>query len=73
VNREGYGGPAIGAGGVTPPEDGSWEAVMRLCDAHGVLLVADEVITGFGRLGTMFGSQRFGIAPDMVTFAKGGG
>jgi adenosylmethionine-8-amino-7-oxononanoate aminotransferase len=65
------GEPVIGAGGVIPPENGYWEAVTRLCDAHGVLLVADEVTTGFGRLGTMFGSERFGIAPDMVTFAKG--
>jgi adenosylmethionine-8-amino-7-oxononanoate aminotransferase len=65
------GEPVIGAGGVIPPEDGYWEAVTRLCDAHGVLLVADEVITGFGRLGTMFGSERFEIAPDMITFAKG--
>jgi putrescine aminotransferase len=65
------GEPVIGAGGVIPPEEGYWEAVTRLCDAHGVLLVADEVITGFGRLGTLFGSERFGIAPDMVTFAKG--
>src|SRR5450759_1648888 len=65
------GEPVIGAGGVIPPDDGYWEAVTRLCDAHGILLVVDEVITGFGRLGTMFGSERFGIAPDMVTFAKG--
>jgi len=65
------GEPVIGAGGVIPPEEGYWEAVTRLCDAHDVLLVADEVITGFGRLGTMFGSERYGIAPDMVTFAKG--
>ena len=65
------GEPVLGAGGVIPPEDGYWEAVTRLCDAHGVLLVADEVTTGFGRLGTMFGSERFGIAPDMLTFAKG--
>jgi putrescine---pyruvate transaminase len=65
------GEPVIGAGGVIPPEDGYWEAVTRLCDAHGVLLVADEVITGFGRLGTMFGSERYEIAPDMVCFAKG--
>lgn len=65
------GEPVIGAGGVIAPEEGYWEAVTRLCDAHGVLLVADEVITGFGRLGTLFGSERFGIAPDMVTFAKG--
>jgi adenosylmethionine-8-amino-7-oxononanoate aminotransferase len=65
------GEPVIGAGGVIPPEDGYWEAVTRLCDAHGVLLVADEVITAFGRLGTMFGSERFEIAPDMICFAKG--
>jgi adenosylmethionine-8-amino-7-oxononanoate aminotransferase len=65
------GEPVIGAGGVIPPEDGYWEAVTRLCDAHGVLLVADEVIMGFGRLGTLFGSERFGIAPDMITFARG--
>jgi len=65
------GEPVIGAGGVIPPEDGYWEAVTRLCDAHGVLLVADEVITGFGRLGTMFGSERYEIAPDMICFAKG--
>jgi adenosylmethionine-8-amino-7-oxononanoate aminotransferase len=45
--------------------------VTRLCDAHGVLLVADEVVTGFGRLGTMFGSERYEIVPDMVCFAKG--
>jgi adenosylmethionine-8-amino-7-oxononanoate aminotransferase len=65
------GEPVIGAGGVIPPEDGYWEAVTRLCDAHGVLLVADEVVTGFGRLGTMFGSERYEIVPDMVCFAKG--
>ncbi len=65
------GEPVIGAGGVIPPEDGYWEEVTQLCDAHGVILVADEVITGFGRLGTMFGSDRFGMAPDIITFAKG--
>jgi len=65
------GEPVIGAGGVIPPDDGYWEAVTRLCDAHGVLLVADEVITGFGRLGTMFGSERYEIVPDMICFAKG--
>ena len=65
------GEPVIGAGGVIPPEDGYWEAVTRLCDAHGVLLVADEVITGFGRLGTMFASERYEISPDMMCFAKG--
>lgn len=65
------GEPVIGAGGVIPPEPGYWQAVTRLCDGYGVLLVADEVITGFGRLGTTFGSERFDLVPDMVTFAKG--
>jgi putrescine aminotransferase len=65
------GEPVIGSGGVIPPEEGYWEAVTRLCDAHGVLLVADEVITAFGRLGTMFGSERYEIAPDMICFATG--
>jgi len=65
------GEPVIGAGGVIPPEDGYWEEVTDLCDAHGVILVADEVVTGFGRLGAMFGSERFGMAPDIIVFAKG--
>jgi adenosylmethionine-8-amino-7-oxononanoate aminotransferase len=65
------GEPVIGAGGVIPPEDGYWQAVARLCDGHGVLLVADEVVTGFGRMGTRYGAERFDFAPDMVTFAKG--
>jgi putrescine aminotransferase len=64
------GEPVIGAGGVIPPEPGYWAEVQRLCRAHDVLLVADEVITGFGRMGTMWGSQRFAIDPDIITFAK---
>jgi putrescine aminotransferase len=66
-----FGEPVIGAGGVIPPADGYWDAIGRLCREHDVLLVADEVICGFGRTGATFGSQRFGIRPDMVTFAKG--
>jgi putrescine aminotransferase len=65
------GEPVVGAGGVYPPEPSYWGEVERLCRAHDVLLIADEVVTGFGRLGTMWGSQRYGIEPDMVTFAKG--
>jgi adenosylmethionine-8-amino-7-oxononanoate aminotransferase len=65
------GEPVIGAGGVYPPPDSYWREISALCRQHEVLLVADEVITGFGRMGTMWGSQRFGIEPDMVTFAKG--
>jgi putrescine---pyruvate transaminase len=66
-----FGEPVIGAGGVVPPVAGYWEEIGRLCREHDVLLVADEVITGFGRAGALFGSQRFGIEPDMLTFAKG--
>src|SRR5258706_4516158 len=65
------GEPVIGAGGVIPPTDGYWRAISRLCQEHDVLLIADEVVTGFGRMGEMFGSTRFGIEPDMITFAKG--
>lgn len=65
------GEPAVGAGGVIPPVDGYWAEVQRLCRVHDVLLIADEVITGFGRTGAFWGSQRYGIQADMVTFAKG--
>ena len=65
------GEPVIGAGGVIPPVDGYWAAVNELCRHHDVLLVADEVITGFGRTGEMWGTTRYGIEPDMITFAKG--
>jgi putrescine aminotransferase len=65
------GEPVIGAGGVFPPPDGYWSAVAELCHRHGVLLIADEVICGFGRLGYGFGCERYGIRPDMITFAKG--
>jgi adenosylmethionine-8-amino-7-oxononanoate aminotransferase len=63
--------PVVGAGGVLPPPDGYLEHVAEICRANHVLLVADEVITGFGRLGEWFGSQRFGIQPDLITVAKG--
>jgi len=63
--------PVIGAGGVIPPPDGYWPAVAEVCRAHGILLVSDEVICGFGRLGEWWGCQRYGVVPDLVTFAKG--
>jgi adenosylmethionine-8-amino-7-oxononanoate aminotransferase len=63
--------PVIGTGGVIPPAPGFLETASRLCREHDVLFAADEVITGFGRTGRMFASQRFGIEPDMVVFAKG--
>ena len=65
------GEPVIGAGGVYPPEDHYWPEVSRLCREHDILLIADEVITGFGRTGQLWGTQRYGIDPDMITFAKG--
>jgi len=65
------GEPVIGAGGVIPPTPGYWAAISELCRAHDVLLIADEVITGFGRMGEWFGTTRFGIEPDLITFAKG--
>ena len=63
--------PVIGAGGVLHPPEGYVEGVADLCATHGVLLVCDSVISGFGRLGTWFGVERFGVAPDMIVFAKG--
>ncbi len=59
-----------GRGCVVPPE-GYWQELRRICDKYGVLLCADEVICSFGRLGHFFGSERFGVVPDMITFAKG--
>jgi putrescine aminotransferase len=63
--------PVVGAGGVLPPPPGYLERVAEICRANDVLLIADEVITGFGRLGEWFGSERFGIRPDLITVAKG--
>ena len=63
--------PVQGAGGVFTPQDGYLEGLRRLCDDHGALLVFDEVITGFGRTGDWFGSQTYGVTPDLITFAKG--
>jgi len=65
------GEPVVGAGGVIPPEPHYWPEVTRLCREHDILLIADEVITGFGRTGWLWGSQRYGIEPDLITFAKG--
>lgn len=63
--------PVQGAGGVIIPPDSYWPEIQRICDEYGILLVADEVITAFGRLGEWFGSTRFGIRPDLISFAKG--
>jgi putrescine aminotransferase len=63
--------PVIGAGGLYPPAPGYLEGVQELCRRHGALFIADSVICAFGRLGTWFGVERFGIQPDLITFAKG--
>ncbi|MEE4175712.1 MAG: aspartate aminotransferase family protein [Xanthomonadales bacterium] len=65
------GEPVQGAGGVVIPPSSYWGEIQRICREHDVLLIADEVITGFGRLGQWFGSQHLGIEPDLITFAKG--
>ena len=65
------GEPVMGAGGVIVPPDGYWQEIERICRKHGVLLIADEVITGFGRTGTMFGCRQWGVTPDIMVFAKG--
>jgi adenosylmethionine-8-amino-7-oxononanoate aminotransferase len=63
--------PVQNAGGCIVPPEGYWPGLRRLCDRYGILLVADEVITGFGRLGEWFGVTRYGGAPDIMTTAKG--
>jgi adenosylmethionine-8-amino-7-oxononanoate aminotransferase len=63
--------PVQNGGGAIVPPPGYWAELRRICDRYGVLLCADEVICGFGRLGAAFGSDRFGAEPDMLTFAKG--
>ena len=65
------GEPVQGAGGVIIPPASYWPEIQRICDNYGVLLIVDEVITGFGRLGRWFASELFGIRPDLITFAKG--
>lgn len=63
--------PVQNAGGCFPPPPGYFQRVREICDAHDVLLVSDEVISAYGRLGTMFGSQKFDYVPDIITTAKG--
>ena len=63
--------PMAGSTGVLPPPKGYLERLRAICDKHGILLIFDEVITGFGRLGTPFAAERYGVIPDMITFAKG--
>jgi beta-alanine--pyruvate transaminase len=63
--------PVVGSAGVLPPPVGYLERLRELCTKHGILLIFDEVITGFGRLGAPFASQFFGVTPDIMTTAKG--
>jgi beta-alanine--pyruvate transaminase len=63
--------PVAGSTGVLPPPKGYLQRLRAICDRHGILLIFDEVITGFGRLGTAFAAERYGVVPDMITFAKG--
>ena len=65
------GEPMIGAGGVIPPSAGYWPKIERICRERGVLVISDEVISGFGRLGEWFGCERYGFTPDLMTCAKG--
>jgi L-2,4-diaminobutyrate transaminase len=78
IHREGadtiaafIGEPVLGTGGIVPPPEGYWPAIQAVLDRHDILLIADEVVTGFGRLGTMFGSEHYGMRPDLITIAKG--
>ncbi len=63
--------PVQNAGGSFTPPEGYWRGVRAICDRYGILLCADEVITGFGRVGAWFGSERYDIGPDLITSAKG--
>ncbi len=65
------GEPVLGTGGIVPPPAGYWPAIQAVLDKYDILLIADEVVTGFGRLGSMFGSDHYGIRPDLITIAKG--
>ena len=78
IEREGadtiaafIGEPVLGTGGIVPPPAGYWDAIRAVLAKHDILLVADEVVTGFGRLGSMFGSTHYGMKPDLITIAKG--
>ena len=63
--------PVLGTGGITPPPAGYWPAIQAVLRKYDILLIADEVITGFGRTGAMFGCDTYGIEPDLITVAKG--
>jgi putrescine aminotransferase len=64
------GEPVMGVGGMIPPPDGYWPAVQEVLREHRILLIADEIVTGYGRTGHWFGSQRYGLDPDVIVTAK---
>ncbi len=65
------GEPVMGTGGIMPPPEGYWQEIQKVLDKHDVLLIADEVVCGFGRTGSNFGSQTYEMKPDLMTIAKG--
>jgi L-2,4-diaminobutyrate transaminase len=65
------GEPLLGTGGIVPPPAGYWAGIQTVLRKYDILLIADEVVTGFGRLGSMFGSDHYGLEPDLITIAKG--
>ncbi|WP_299822257.1 aspartate aminotransferase family protein [uncultured Jannaschia sp.] len=78
IEREGadtiaafIGEPVLGTGGIVPPPEGYWAAIQEVLRKHDILLIADEVVTGFGRLGSVTGSEHYGLEPDLITIAKG--
>ncbi|WP_027967850.1 aminotransferase [Halomonas halocynthiae] len=65
------GEPVLGTGGIVPPPEGYWAAIQAVLSKYDILLIADEVVCGFGRIGSDFGSHHYGIKPDLITIAKG--
>jgi L-2,4-diaminobutyrate transaminase len=65
------GEPVMGTGGIIPPPEGYWEEIQQVLRRHDILLIVDEVVCGFGRVGKPFGSQLYGIEPDLITVGKG--
>src|SRR5690606_16175025 len=63
--------PVLGTGGLVPPPQGYWPAIQAVLKKHDILLIVDEVVTAFGRLGAMFGSDKYGLEADIITIAKG--
>src|SRR5262249_26587820 len=63
--------PVMGTGGIVPPPEGYWDEIQPVLRRHDVMLIADEIVCAFGRLGHQFGSERYALEPDLITVAKG--